>query len=231
MNIIITGCSRGIGYETALAFSEVKDARLVLISRNRIRLEELTGRIQIAGKEALPLPFDLVEGDYQWLRNRIEDFMPAVDLLINNAGGIINKPVGQLTEADFDYLFSINIKSVFRIVKLLMPVFAKNGHVVNISSMGGFQGSSKFPGLSLYSASKGALATFSECLAEELKPLEVKVNCLAIGSVQTEMLAEAFPGYEAPVKPDQMGRFIRDFSLEGSKFFNGKVLPVALTTP
>jgi len=105
------------------------------------------------------------------------------------------------------------------------------GHIVNIGSMGGFQGSSKFPGLSVYSSSKAAVASFTECLAEELKETKIKVNCLALGATQTEMLEEAFPGYEAPLSANKMAEFIADFSLNSSKWINGKVLPISISTP
>ena len=107
----------------------------------------------------------------------------------------------------------------------------KDAHIVNIGSMGGFQGSSKFPGLSAYSASKAALHTLTECLAQEFTEQGIKVNCLALGSAQTEMLEKAFPGYESPVMAFEMGKYIADFALTGHRFFNGKVLPVAVTTP
>jgi NAD(P)-dependent dehydrogenase (short-subunit alcohol dehydrogenase family) len=105
----------------------------------------------------------------------------------------------------------------------------KGSHILNISSMGGFQGSVKFPGLSYYSASKAALACLSECLALEFDELGIKVNCLALGSVQTEMLEEAFPGYKAPIDAKKIGEFIADFAINGNKFINGKIIPVALT--
>jgi NAD(P)-dependent dehydrogenase (short-subunit alcohol dehydrogenase family) len=97
--------------------------------------------------------------------------------------------------------------------------------------MGGFQGSAKYKGLSYYSASKAALACLSECLAAEFATSGINVNCLALGAVQTEMLEEAFPGYKAPVDAKTMARFISDFALNGHKFFNGKVLPVAIDNP
>lgn len=107
----------------------------------------------------------------------------------------------------------------------------EGGHIVNISSMGGFQGSVKFPGLSAYSASKGALAILTECLAEELKDKNIKVNCLALGSSQTEMFEAAFPGMQAGTLAFEMGRYVADFALNGSKYFNGKIIPVSNTTP
>ena len=97
--------------------------------------------------------------------------------------------------------------------------------------MGGFQGSAKFAGLSAYSSSKAAVVGLTECLAEELKDKDIFVNCLAIGAVQTEMLSEAFPGYEAPVSPKQMAEYIFDFAIKGSQFYNGKILPVSSSTP
>ena len=97
--------------------------------------------------------------------------------------------------------------------------------------MGGFQGSSKYRGLSYYSAAKAALSCLSECLAEEFREDGIIVNCLALGSVQTEMLEEAFPGYKAPVSAREMAELIADFAVKGSRFFNGKIIPVAFSNP
>ena len=103
--------------------------------------------------------------------------------------------------------------------------------MVNISSMGGVQGSVKFPGLSAYSSSKGGLITLTELLAEEFKESGPAFNVIALGAVQTEMLEEAFPGYQAPISAGQMASYILEFALTGQKFYNGKVLPIASTTP
>jgi NAD(P)-dependent dehydrogenase (short-subunit alcohol dehydrogenase family) len=97
--------------------------------------------------------------------------------------------------------------------------------------MGGIQGSSKFPGLAAYSSSKGAVITLSELLAEEYKEQKISFNVLALGAVQTEMLAEAFPGYVAPLQPLDMAKYIADFSLKGHQFYNGKALQVSASTP
>ena len=105
------------------------------------------------------------------------------------------------------------------------------GHVLNITSMGGVQGSAKFPGLSAYSSSKGALVILTELLAEEFKDSGPSFNALALGAVQTEMLEEAFPGYKAPVSAAQIGEYIIDFALNGHQFYNGKVLPISSSTP
>ena len=97
--------------------------------------------------------------------------------------------------------------------------------------MGGVQGSVKYSGMAYYSASKAALATLTECLAEEYKERGIFFNCLAFGAVQTEMLTEAFPGYKAPITATEAAHFVVDFALTGHRYFNGKILPVSVTTP
>ncbi|HBK70908.1 MAG TPA: short-chain dehydrogenase, partial [Flavobacteriaceae bacterium] len=103
----------------------------------------------------------------------------------------------------------------------------KGSHVLAISSMGGIQGSMKFPGLAAYSSSKGAIITLFELLAEEYKEEGIAFNTLALGAVQTEMLAEAFPDYKAPTTAKEMAEYIFDFALTGNQFYNGKVLQVS----
>jgi NAD(P)-dependent dehydrogenase (short-subunit alcohol dehydrogenase family) len=151
--------------------------------------------------------------------------------LINNAGVLINKPFTELLETDFVEMLQSNFMGHVRMIQGVINLMPQGSHIVNIGSMGAYQGSAKFPGLSAYSASKAALHTLTECLAQEFAQNDVKVNCLALGSAQTEMLEKAFPGYESPVMAFQMGKYIADFAVSGHQFFNGKVLPVALTTP
>jgi NAD(P)-dependent dehydrogenase (short-subunit alcohol dehydrogenase family) len=234
MNIIITGASKGIGFETAKVFALQPGHTIIAISRNVKLLESLRAECENLSNstEVFIIPCDLEsENIHDDLIGRICAIVPNVDVLINNAGLMINKPFPEFTGSDFTRIFNINVKAVFILIQSLLPLFNKQSHIVNISSMGGYQGSAKFSGLSLYSASKGAVAILSECLAEEFREREIKVNCLALGAVQTEMFSEAFPGYEAPVKASEMAQYIRDFALNGHRFFNGKVLPVTLSTP
>jgi NAD(P)-dependent dehydrogenase (short-subunit alcohol dehydrogenase family) len=154
-----------------------------------------------------------------------------INVLVNNAGTLIKKEFSEFSDNDFDEIFSVNVKSVFKLTRALLAYFNKPAHIVNISSMGGLQGTSKFQGLALYSASKAAVAVLSEVMAEEFKDRKISVNCLAFGAVQTEMLAQAFPGYTAPLKPEEMASFVANFALTGHHFFNGKILPVSLSTP
>lgn len=229
MNIIITGASRGIGKYLAMDLAARGGHKIMLISRNEKKLNDICA--EYSDGRLIPLVFDLERGDYQLLSKMVRGMMPEIHILINNAGALINKKFGHLTAADFEHLMNVNVRSAFLLVKTLLPLFDPNSHIVNIGSMGGYQGSAKFPGLSLYSASKGALAIMSECMAEELKDHGISVNCLALGAAQTEMLAEAFPGYKAPVSAADMAAYIADFSLQGHKYFNGKILPVSLSTP
>jgi NAD(P)-dependent dehydrogenase (short-subunit alcohol dehydrogenase family) len=229
MNIVITGASRGVGFETAKLLAGRYQCTVTAISRNQDGLQRLE---EIAGGKIRILPFDIESTDPEEVAAAITKIMPGgVDVLINNAGALVSKPFNELNSYDFQRMFRVNVESPFRLIQALNPFFREPAHIVNIGSMGGFQGSAKFPGLSLYSASKGALAILTECLAVELNERRISVNCLALGAAQTEMLAQAFPGYTAPLTASGMAEFIAEFSVSGHQWFNGKIIPVSLSTP
>ncbi len=228
-NIVIIGGSRGIG--RALAEQLSKTNNVLVFSRNKVALDQLKSHHLNSNLEVGYL--DLKSRN---LRNELSEQVTAhfkdVHVLINNAGFLVNKPFLELTREDLEISFETNVFGLIESCQAIVPFMQETGgHIVNIGSMGGFQGSSKFPGLSVYSATKSAVAGFSECLAEELKEVNIQVNCLALGAAQTEMLAEAFPGYKAPVSADEMAEFISDFSINANKWINGKVIPVSLSTP
>jgi NAD(P)-dependent dehydrogenase (short-subunit alcohol dehydrogenase family) len=157
-----------------------------------------------------------------------------VDILVNNAGILVNKPFEELKTEDVENMYRVNVISQFEFLQALLPYMGRGQsptHIVNISSMGGWQGSAKFPGLSAYSSSKAALAILTECLAEEFRGRNISVNCLMLGAVQTEMFEEAFPGEKTEMTPKEMAMYIRDFALTGASYFNGKIIPVAKGTP
>ena len=234
MNVIITGASSGVGFEAALELVLSGKHKVIALARSQDKLERL---LEIAhglnpDAEIFALAFDIVHDDYTDLRQFIKsNFDNRVDILINNAGVLINKPFTELLETDFVEMLQSNFIGHVRIIQNLVDLMPQDSHIVNIGSMGGYQGSVKFPGLAAYSASKAALHTLTECLALEFLERGIKVNCLAIGSAQTEMLEKAFPGYESPVMAFEMGKYIADFALTAQRFFNGKVLPVAVSTP
>lgn len=233
MNIIITGASSGIGFETALEFTLDSKNKVVCIARSADKLRKLLEIAKGINPDCtlLPVEFDLVNDDYNALVPFLKERLGTIDILINNAGSLINKSFITTTPADLAEMLESNVMSHFKMIQHTLPLMKSGSHIVNIGSMGGFQGSVKFPGLAAYSASKAALHTLSECLAFELADQGIKVNCLALGSAQTEMLEKAFPGYESPVMAFEMGKYITDFARIGHKLFNGKILPVAISTP
>jgi NAD(P)-dependent dehydrogenase (short-subunit alcohol dehydrogenase family) len=234
MNIIITGASSGVGFEAVLELILTNKHKVIALARSEDKLARLLEIAKGLNPDCVlyPVAFDIVHDDYHHLQQFINSHLDGrVDILINNAGVLINKPFAELLETDFVEMLQSNFIGHVRITQSLLPLMPAGAHIVNIGSMGGFQGSAKFPGLSAYSASKAALHTLTECLAQELSERQIKVNCLALGSAQTEMLEKAFPGYESPVMAFEMGKYIADFALTGHRFFNGKILPVAVSTP
>ncbi|KJJ37761.1 SDR family NAD(P)-dependent oxidoreductase [Aequorivita vladivostokensis] len=224
-NIIITGTSRGIGFEMVRLFSEA-GYNVLALSRNSKPISDLKL------KNVTALEFDIAdESEIVKLSAYLQTGMKSVDVLINNAGFLVNKPFAEITSEEFKRCYDVNVFGVASLIKTVLPFMKKEGHVVSISSMGGVQGSVKFPGLSAYSSSKGAIITLTELLAEEYKETGPSFNVLALGSVQTEMLEEAFPGFKAPLSATEMAQYIMDFSLTGNKFYNGKILQVSSTTP
>jgi len=230
MNIIITGGSSGIGKDLFSLFAEDPKNRVFSFGRSEPAVESMTPNMHY-------LRFDLrnYQTDRISLLDAVDSFFEnqGIDILINNAGWLKHESFESVTHQDLLDTFHINFFSVFSLLQDIKPKLGLKGisHILNIGSMGGFQGSVKFAGLSVYSASKAALANLTECLAAEWTDENIKVNCLALGSVDTAMLRKAFPGYQAPIGSQEMARFIADFALNGHRFFNGKVIPVASTTP
>ncbi|TDW47011.1 short-subunit dehydrogenase [Flavobacterium sp. 270] len=223
-NIIITGTSRGIGYELALQFANAGN-KVLAISRK-------TPQALLEHENVTCLSVDLSNESELY---KVEDFLSStwkkVDALVHNAGALLLKPFAETTQADFESIYKVNVFAVANLTRISLPYLQSDSHVVTISSIGGVRGSLKFAGLAAYSSSKGAVITLTELLAEEYKEKGISFNVLALGSVQTEMLNEAFPGYQAPISAEGMATYIYDFTLNGNKYFNGKVLEVSSTNP
>jgi 3-oxoacyl-[acyl-carrier protein] reductase len=221
--IVITGASRGIGFAlTQLALQQ--GHRIYALSRN----------IQPLKKSERLYPYRIDLSEEQSLHVFAEQLQKEgikIDALIHNAGMLLNKPFSETTTADFESIYRVNVFGLAALTRLLLSSIEPKGHIVSISSMGGLTSSAKFPGLAAYSSSKGAVSILTELLAEEYKETGPAFNALALGAVQTEMLAQAFPGFQAPVTAEEMAAYILKFALEGQQFFNGKVLPVSATTP
>ena len=222
--IIVTGTSRGIGHELAVQFANAGHQVLALsrnISKTLLSHENITCLSVDLSKED-----DLIQ-----VENFLSSTWKKVDAIVHNAGSLLLKPFAETTSQEFENIYRVNVFAVANLTRICLPYLKKGSHVVSISSMGGIQGSMKFAGLSAYSSSKGAVITLSELLAEEYKEQGIAFNVLALGSVNTEMLQEAFPGYEAPLSANEMANYIFDFTLTGNKYYNGKVLQVSSSTP
>ena len=223
--VIITGTSRGICFELAQLFAK-NNCQVLALSRN---IEQLNN---LKLKNIDTLSVDVCnQDDLQKVSKYLSENWKDVDILIHNAGFLINKPFENLTKDDFLNVYDVNVFGVAALTQICIPYLKQGSHVVTISSMGGIQGSLKFPGLAAYSSAKGEVITLSELLAEEYKAQKIAFNVLAIGAVQTEMLAEAFPDYQAPLKANEMADYIYNFAITANKFYNGKVLQVSNTTP
>jgi short-subunit dehydrogenase len=223
-NIIITGTSRGIGYELALLFANA--------GHNVLAISRKTPKSLIENENITCLSVDLsVEKELIQVENFLKSTWKKADVIIHNAGSLLNKPFSQTSQTDFEAIYKVNIFGVANLTRVCLPFLQKGSHVVSISSMGGIQGSIKFAGLSAYSSSKSAVITLSELLAEEYKEQGIAFNVLALGAVNTEMLQEAFPGYDAPTSALEMANYIFNFALTGNQFYNGKVLQVSSSTP
>jgi NAD(P)-dependent dehydrogenase (short-subunit alcohol dehydrogenase family) len=227
MTVIITGASRGIGFELTKLFLTA-NYQVIALTRHTETLEGLSNsNLQIIATD-LSSKISIDKTVFA-----IKEKHQTIDFVINNAGTLVNKPFEDILYSDLEKTYQVNVFAPFYLSQQLLSILGKKtkAHIVNISSIGGFQGSVKFSGLSSYSSSKAAVVGLTECMAEEFKEKNITVNCLALGAVQTEMLAEAFPGYEAPIKPLQMAEYIFDFTTKGHDYYNGKILPVSLSTP
>jgi short-subunit dehydrogenase len=224
-NVIITGSSRGIGFELVNLFSQ-NNYNVIALSRNVSSISKLN--LNNVSTFSIDLSdSDSINKAVKFIKNKFS----SVDVLINNAGKLINKPFIETSFEDFKSVYSVNVFGLAELIRLMLPTFSNTSHIINISSIGGIAGSSKFPGLSAYSSSKAALNVLTEMLYEEFKTLGPVINTLALGAVQTEMLEEAFPGYKAPLSSVEMANYIYDFSIKGHKYFNGKILPVSISNP
>ncbi len=224
-HVIITGTSRGIGFELVQLFAKA-GCKVLALSRNEKPIQSLNL------ENVTSFSFDLGDSKaYKKVENFIKDEWKHVDVLINNAGTLLNKPFAQTSIEDFEQVYKTNVFGVAELTRVVLPFMKNKSHVVTISSMGGVQGSMKFPGLAAYSSSKAAVITLTELWAEEYKITGISFNVLALGAVQTEMLEEAFPGYQAPTTALEMAQYIFDFSLNGNTYYNGKLLQVSNSTP
>ena len=226
LTIVVVGASRGIGKEIVNRLASNSSYTILALSRNLDRMENNFSSF----KNVKCFSFDLSKNDVREQASHLFNSFKSIDILINNAGKLVNKPFVELTSSDLSECYQVNAIGVMQTVQAALPKM-EQAHIVNISTIGGFQGSVKFPGLTAYSTSKAAVVSFTELFAEEYKDTAIKMNCLCLGAAQTEMLEEAFPGYEAPISAMKMAEYVVDFALNADQWMNGKIIPLSLSTP
>lgn len=224
--VVITGASRGVGYATALEFAR-RGHKVLAIARSDSSLKALFASSADLSGEIVTHTGDLTEFEGRWVTEHLTE----VDILINNAGYLVNKPMADITHEDLLRSYQVNVFAPYRIVQALLDFLSDDAHIINIGSVGGVSGTQKFPGLSAYSSSKAAMSCLSECWQAEFSDTGWSFNSLALGSVQTEMLEAAFPGYQAQTTPGAMASYITDFALGAGMVIKGKTQLVSNSNP
>ncbi len=224
--VIISGAGKGIGLELCKWFSK-QDYRTIGISRNIGALKKIHNVI------AVQADLNQLNDLFFKLDSVLQDIIPGQNYLIHNAGLLINEPFESLTSDQILEMTSVNFTSPLLLTQRLLPWLnqPEGSHIIYVGSMGGFQGSVRYPGLSVYSASKSAFASLTESLAYEYHNTAMRFNTLALGAVDTDMLRSALPKYKAEVTPEQIANFIGTFALQAYPFINGKVIPLAGMNP
>lgn len=222
--IVVLGASQGIGAALVNVFAANSSNQVYALSRQLDKMQQ-----QFHQANVYPLQLDLLTDVHDQIAALA--LPDKIDIVINNAGLLINKPFETITHQDFHNSYQVNVIGIMEATQALLPKLSAGSHIVNISSMGGFQGSLKFAGLTAYSTAKAALCSFTEMFAEEYKESGIHMNCLCLGAVQTEMLAQAFPGYQAPTTPEEMAKYIANFAEHSGQLLNGKIIPVSASNP
>lgn len=195
--VLVTGASSGIGRETAILLSEL-DARVVLVARNRERLEETLGRMSGEGHRIEPFDLNETDGIPDWIK-RIATETGPLGGLVHSAGIVHVLPVQSENTTRIESLMRTNLTSAIMLVKGFRRsgCAVRGSGIVLLSSVAGIAGE---PGRSTYSASKAALIGFARSAALELAGSGFRVNCVAPGMVETEMVERV---REATMTPEQ----------------------------
>ncbi|GMK40508.1 3-alpha-hydroxysteroid dehydrogenase [Paenibacillus sp. CCS19] len=187
---LITGGATGIGRTTAIRFAK-EGARVVVTDINEAGASETAALIQANGGEAISFRLD-VGSEENW-KQIVQDVVKSygtIDILFNNAGIYVIKPLFETSIEDWNRMLSINVTGVFLGMKHVIPIMARNkkGSVINASSIAGLTGA---PGHTMYGASKGAVRIMTKDAAMEFATLGVRVNSIHPGYINTAMVEYA----------------------------------------
>lgn len=229
ITVCITGASRGLGFAMVKAFSNTPGVSVAAVTgsgemlRNKLSESKDSSHVEI-------IAANLTEASgRKTIRKHLEK-MPPLKVVIHNAGKLTFKPFAEITQKELEEIYSVNVFAPFLLTQELLPIM-ESTHTLTISSIGGMEGTLKFGGLSAYSSSKAALICLTEMLSEEFKDTSNVFNCLALGSVETEMFKTAFPGVSASSSPEDMAAFIQKFAFDAPKVMRGKIIPISLSNP
>lgn len=184
---VVTGASRGIGAAIAARLAAEGAAVAVNYGRSADAAKDVVAAITAAGGKATAVGADVGDpAKVADLFRQVRDaFGPRIDVLVNNAGVYVQKPIDQLTGEDFQYVFDVNVRAVFEVTKAALPLLNDGGRIVNIGSVVGER--SIGPGMSVYAASKFAVAGLTRGLARDLAARRITVNNVQPGPIDTDM--------------------------------------------
>lgn len=220
---VITGAARGIGEAISKQLASM-GATVVLVARDKARLEQVRQEIESDGGSAHIAPLDLLDQSaIAQLGKAIQNQHGRCDILINNAGiGLIGKPLIDMAPSDWDTLMSTNLRGPYLMIRALAPLMisAQSGHIINISSLAG---KNPLPNGAAYSASKWGLNGLTYSVAEELRQYNIRVSVVAPGSVNTGF-SRSDKNAAKKVQPEDVARVVAMLVTQAPQSFVSEVL-------
>lgn len=217
--VLITGGGSGIGAACAAEFLR-RGRGVVVVGRRAARLKAVKGALALAGDV----------GDEAFARRAFAAArrrFGSVDVLVNNAALLVKKSFLDTSAAEWDAVMRTNLRGPFLFSREFLRAAKPGRAIVHIGSLGGVQGTEKFPGLSAYTVSKYGISGLTAALAVEARPLGVAVFCVAPGAVDTAMLREAAPGMKAGAVPADVARVVADLAESARPdLLSGAVIPL-----
>lgn len=227
MTVCVTGASRGLGKAMVESFLASSEAEVLAVTRHP---EALAAVLEDWGNRVHVVAADICTAEGRAsVAEELKEMAP-LQVLIHNAGALVYQPFPETSEAALEQIYRVNVFAPYLLTQSLLP-YMEHTHIINISSVGGVEGSLKFAGLSAYSSSKAALNCLTEMWSEEFKETSLVFNCLALGSVETDMFQEAFPGVPAASTPQEMAKFITAFAFDAPAVMKGKIISLSLGNP
>lgn len=235
---LVTGSSRGIGREIAIAMAREGADIVVNYSQNKDAAFDTAEKIRALGRRTIVVQASVSE------RSQVERLFATalgefgrLDVLVNNAGGFPIKPFAAVTDKEWDKVMDLDLKSIFMCSQTALAAMRKqrSGTIINITSVSGLVGA---VGMVPYSAAKGGVIAFSKALARELAPLGITVNAIAPGIIETDTALDIFPEgalkvyttYQVPLgrlgRPEEVVGLVVFLASDEARYITGQVYAV-----